>query len=75
MGYDPEELLGKTVEKLIESDDIEDVADEMATKYERPLATSDLKVVFKVNEDSTIFEKMKSQKFSIYAEDIWDVSD
>jgi hypothetical protein len=75
LGYDPEELLGKTVEKLIESDDIEDVADEMATKYERPLATSDLKVVFKVNEDSTIFEKMKSQKFSIYAEDIWDVSD
>ena len=75
LGYEPDELIGTTVENLIESDEIEDIADEMATKYVGPLATSDLEVVFKVNEESTIFEQMKSQKFNIYAEGIWDVSD
>ncbi len=75
MGYEPEELIGRFINELIESEDKDGIIDEMATKYVGPLATSDLEVVFKVNPSSTIFEHMESRKFTVYAVGIWDVSD
>jgi two-component system, cell cycle response regulator len=75
MGYAPDELIGKLVDELIESDNKEDVIDELATSYVGPLATSDLEVIFKINPDSTIFEHMQSRKFSVYAVGMWDVPD
>jgi len=75
LGFEPNELIGTSIEDLIISDEKEDVLDELATKYVGPLATSDLEVTLKVNSDSTVFEQMESQKYTIYAVGIWDVSD
>lgn len=75
MGYEPDELIGKRIELLIESENKEDVIGELATNNVGPLATSGLEVVFKVNRESTIFEHIQSRKFSVYAVGMWDVSD
>ncbi len=73
LGYDREELIGRHIKEFLVSDDIEDTVDQVATQGVGPLATTNLEVMFKTNEDSTIFGEMGTTKMFLDAFGVWDV--
>jgi PAS domain S-box-containing protein len=75
LGYDPDELVGRPIADLIESNDKENLLENLATRYVGPLATTELEVKFKVSDDSSLVEEMPVQKFSIDSVGLWSVPD
>lgn len=73
LGYDREELIGKHICEFLVSDDIEDTVSQVATQGVGPLATTNMEILFKTNEDSTIFGEMGTTKMYLDAFGIWDV--
>jgi PAS domain S-box-containing protein len=73
IGYEREELIGQHIKEFLVADDLEDVVDQVATQGVGPLATTNLEVMFKTNEDSTIFGEMGSTKMFLDAFGVWDV--
>jgi PAS domain S-box-containing protein len=75
LGYEPEELKGKSLIEFIASDNKGDLIEDIATRYVGPLAPIDIPVEFKVNRDSTIYEQMQTSKVLISSVGMWNVSD
>lgn len=75
LGYDPADLVGLPIEKLIASNDIESILPELATRSVGPLATNNLEVSFKTNEESSLYEEIPSMAVLVDAFGMWDVSD
>ncbi len=73
LGYEKEELNGKYIKDFIVADDLEDIIPQVATQGVGPLATTNLEVLFKTNEDSTIFGEMGVTKMYLDAFGVWDV--
>ena len=72
-GYDPSEVIGQPIEKLIDSKDLETALPKIATKGVGPLATMNLEVNFRTNQDSTLYEEMKIIKLRMDAFDLWGI--
>jgi len=75
LSYDPDQLIGRPIADLIESNDKENLLENLATQYVGPLATTELEVKFKVSDDSSLVEEMSVQKFSIDSVGLWNVPD
>jgi CheY-like chemotaxis protein len=68
LGYDLLDLKGKPIETIIESDDVPEILDFMATKDEGAFGafgTFGLEVIFRANEESAISEYIPMQKYSL----------
>jgi len=75
LGYDSAELVGMPIENLIESDDMDSILPELATRYVGPLATNNLAVNFKTSEESSLCQEMPYMVVLVDAFGMWDVSD
>jgi PAS domain S-box-containing protein len=75
LGYESEDLIGKSLIELIASENKEQLIEEIATRYVGPLAPTDIDVELKVNSDSSIYEVAQSKKVSISSVGIWNVPD
>lgn len=75
LGYEPKELVGKPITDLIESDDMEGLMKDLATKNVGPLAISDLAVKLKVNEELSLFDEMPIVTINADCIGLWSVSD
>lgn len=73
LGYDREELVGRHIKEFLVADDLENTIEQVATQGVGPLATTNLEVMFKTNEDSTIFGEMGTTKMYLDAFGVWDV--
>ncbi len=73
LGYEREELIGRHICEFLVSDDVEDLVSQVATRGVGPLATTNLEVLFKTNEDSTIFGEIGMTKMFLDAFGVWDV--
>jgi DNA-binding response OmpR family regulator len=75
LGYEPDELVGKPVGDLIESDNKESLLQELATKQVGPLAISDLEVNMKISDDVSLVSEISNLKIHVDSVGLWDVSD
>ncbi|MFT4580006.1 MAG: PAS domain S-box-containing protein [Nitrospinales bacterium] len=75
LGYDVAELMGKPIKNLIDSDDVDSLLSEIATRHVGPLATTDLEVRFKTNPESSICEEYAVMTVRVDASGVWDVPD
>ncbi|MBC8283876.1 MAG: response regulator [Nitrospinae bacterium] len=72
LGYDPESLLGRPLEYLLEGNQ-EELAEKIATRNVGPLAVRNLEADLIVNSSTS--KNSTSKKFFIDASGIWDVPD
>lgn len=75
LGYDARELIGKPIKNLIDLDDVDSLLSEIETRHVGPLATTDLKVRFKTNLESSLCEEYPVMTFGVDASGVWDVPD
>ncbi|QPJ65048.1 MAG: response regulator [Candidatus Nitrohelix vancouverensis] len=75
LGYDPVELVGRSVNMLFPKPPSEDEMERLATKGVGPLTTVGLELTVKVNEDSTISGELKEMRFSFDTYGLWSVPD
>jgi DNA-binding response OmpR family regulator len=75
LGYDPDELVGRTIADLIECSDKENLLQALATKNVGPLATTDLEVTLKVSEDLSLVSEMSTKNILVDSVGLWSVSD
>ena len=75
LGYDPDELVGRSIGDLIESEDIESLLADLATKQVGPLAISDLEVKLKISDEVSLVTEMSIQKILVDSVGLWNVSD
>jgi DNA-binding response OmpR family regulator len=75
LGYDVAELIGKPIKNLIDSDDVDSLLSEIATRHVGPLATTDLEVRFKTNPESSLCDEYAVMTVRVDASGVWDVPD
>jgi PAS domain S-box-containing protein len=75
LGYDPDQLVGRPIINLIESNDKENLLESLATKYTGPLAITNLEVNFKVSDDVALVEEMSGRKCFVDCVGLWNVPD
>ncbi len=75
LGYDPDQLVGRFVGELIESDDKENLLQDLATRDVGPLAITDLEVNMKVSDEVSLVAEVSSQKIFVDAVGLWNVPD
>jgi DNA-binding response OmpR family regulator len=75
LGYDPEQLVGKPIGDLIESDDKDSLLKDLATQHVGPLAISDLEVKLKISDEVSLVSEMPIQKVLVDSVGLWNVSD
>ena len=75
-GYEPEELIGHTIEKFVNADSIgpEGLA-KISTRHVGPMATSNLEVHFNVARESVMGEQIRPVPVLLDAFGLWDVTD
>ena len=71
----PDELVGRSIGDLIESEDIESLLADLATKQVGPLAISDLEVKLKISDEVSLVTEMSIQKILVDSVGLWNVSD
>ena len=75
LGYAVGDLIGKPIKNLINSDDVDSLLSEMATRQVGPLATTNLEVHFKTNPESSLCEEYPVMTIRVDASGMWDVPD
>jgi len=75
LGYEPDELVGKPIGDLIESEDKESLLQDLATRNVGPLAISDLEVNLKISNEVSLVTEMPNQKILVDCVGLWNVSD
>ncbi len=75
LGYTADELVGKPIKNLIDSDDVDSLLSKMATRNVGPLATTDLEVRFNTNPESSLSEEYPVMTIRVDASGMWDVPD
>ncbi len=73
LGYEREELINRHIREFLVSDNLEEIINQVATRGVGPMATTNLEILFKTNEDSTIFGEMGTAKMFLDAFGVWDV--
>jgi len=75
LGYEPDQLVGRPVGDLIESDDKESLLKDLATKHVGPLAITDLEVKIKVSDEVSLVTEMPTQTILVDSVGLWNVPD
>jgi PAS domain-containing protein len=75
LGYEPDDLVGRPIGDLIESENKENLLQELATRNVGPLSVDDLKVKLKVNDELSLSEEMPHMTINVDCVGLWDVTD
>jgi CRP-like cAMP-binding protein len=75
LGYEPEEVIGKPIVELINTEDSEFDLEELATKGVGPFASLGLNVILKTNPNSVLWEEFQTTKLVFDSFGMWDVPD
>jgi len=75
LGYEPEEIVGKSIVEIIKTEDSEFDIDELATKGVGPFASLGLNVVLKTNPHSVLWEEFQTTELVFDSFGMWDVPD
>jgi len=75
LGYEPDELVGRPIGDLIESEDKENLLQELATRNVGPLSVDDLEVKLKVNAELSLSEEMPHMTINVDCVGLWDATD
>ncbi len=77
LGYDPEEVIGKSIVELIKIEDCDSDFDleELTTKGVGPFASLGLNVVLKTNPNSVLWEEFQTTSLVFDSFGMWDVPD
>jgi len=75
LGYDPDQLVGRPVGELIESDNKENLLEDLATRHVGPLAITDLEVKLKISDEVSEVVAMSTQTTFVDSVGLWNVPD
>ena len=75
LGYDPDQLVGRPVGELIESDNKENLLEDLATRHVGPLAITDLEVKLKISDEVSEVVEMSTQTIFVDSVGLWNVPD
>jgi CRP-like cAMP-binding protein len=75
LGYESEEIVGKWVVDIIETENSEFDIDELATKGVGPFASLGLNIVLKTNPHSVLWEEFQTTELVFDSFGMWDVPD
>lgn len=75
LGYEPDQLVGRPISDLIESEDKESILEGLGTKYVGPLAINDLVVKLKVSDESSLSQEMPTITIKVDCVGLWNVPD
>ncbi len=75
LGYEPEEVIGKPIVELINTEDSDFDLEELATKGVGPFASLGLNVILKTNPNSVLWEEFQTTKLVFDSFGMWDVPD
>ena len=67
--------MGRPVGELIESDNKENLLNDLATRHVGPLAITDLKVKLKISDKVSLIEEMLTQTILVDSVGLWNVPD
>ena len=75
LGYDPDQLVGRPVGELIESNNKENLLEDLATRHVGPLAITDLEVKLKISDEVSEVVAMSTQTTFVDSVGLWNVPD
>ena len=67
--------MGRPVGDLIESDNKENLLNDLATRHVGPLAITDLEVKLKISDKVSLIEEMSTQTILVDSVGLWNVPD
>ena len=67
--------MGRSVGELIESDNKENLLNDLATRHVGPLAITDLEVKLKISDKVSLIEEMSTQTILVDSVGLWNVPD
>ena len=67
--------MGRPVDELIESDNKENLLNDLATRHVGPLAITDLEVKLKISDKVSLIEEMSTQTILVDSVGLWNVPD
>ena len=67
--------MGRPVGELIESDNKENLLNDLATRHVGPLAITDLEVKLKISDKVSLIEEMSTQTILVDSVGLWNVLD
>ena len=67
--------MGRPVGELIESDNKENLLNDLATRHVGPLAITDLDVKLKISDEVSLIEEMSTQTILVDSVGLWSVPD
>ena len=67
--------MGRLVGELIESDNKENLLNDLATRHVGPLAITDLEVKLKISDKVSLIEEMSTQTILVDSVGLWNVPD
>ena len=67
--------MGRAVGELIESDNKENLLNDLATRHVGPLAITDLEVKLKISDKVSLIEEMSTQTILVDSVGLWNVPD
>ena len=67
--------MGRPVGELIESDNKENLLNDLATRHVGPLAITDLEVKLKISDKVSLIEEMSTQTILVDSVGLWNVPD
>jgi CRP-like cAMP-binding protein len=75
LGYEPEEIVGKSIVEIIKTEGAEFDLDELATKGVGPFASLGINIVMKTNPNSVLWEEFQTTELVFDSFGMWDVPD
>ena len=67
--------MDRSVGELIESDNKENLLNDLATRHVGPLAITDLEVKLKISDEVSLIEQMSTQTILVDSVGLWNVPD
>ena len=67
--------MGRPVSELIESDNKENLLNDLATRHVGPLAITDLEVKLTISDEVSLIEEMSTQTILVDSVGLWNVLD
>ena len=74
LGYDPDQLVGRPIGELVESDK-KNLLKDLATRHVGPLAITDLEVKLKLSDEVSQVVEMSTQTILVDSVGLWNVLD
>ena len=75
LGYDPDQLVGRPIGELVESDNKKNLLKDLATRHVGPLAITDLEVKLKLSDEVSQVVEMSTQTILVDSVGLWNVLD